>query len=656
MPSTTFSRRPWRSLTALAVLVLITALAMSRAMTVRATVNPTSPLVLQGSVYTGSGTSCNSNTSPGPWDWCSLFTVSSSGTVTPNSPLPAGFISAAFTPDYATPDLSYINANKDGTDMSSWTCSSANSPLGKDDIINGMAATNSANSQFTVYAGQERGSNNGDSDAGFWFLQAKSLPCSSLGTAGAAHTDGDILVTADYTGGGTTATPCVFLWNHTVSGNLQLLTTTESATCGGVIVPGSPPFTSGGCASSFDVCSISNSSAFTPPWPSPKSDSKAGKPDNVDDTNEFVEMGLDLSAIFAGANPPCFSSFVFETRTSQSTSADLKDATFGNFSVCATITAHKYLDANANGTLDTGEPGLAGWTFNLYADSSGHPIDTGAGSPVATGPTDANGNVVFTNVTASVAGTTYWVCETIQTATPAWNNSDPGTTVTGTSGATLTCKSVTANFGSVNTVNLGNYQNATVSGTKTNANGGAGLSGWTIGLYTGCATSCTLVVSTATGLNGAYSLQVKPGTYDLCETPQADWVEATPSTDAASGGCNDIGGTNASQGNGVDGAKVTNNGYGLPLTPGQTSSGNNFANKQLRRLIVIACDEVNDALVGATTSTGTTITSVPSGLPATTTAAELCSAASGDLGSTGAVDSGLAPGAQSTGITVTNIP
>ena len=39
------------------------------------------------------------------------------------------------------------------------------------------------------------------------------------------------------------------------------------------------------------------------------------------------------------------------------------------FNVCKTKTGTKFNDLNANGTRDSGEPGLAGWTINLYKDT-----------------------------------------------------------------------------------------------------------------------------------------------------------------------------------------------------------------------------------------------------------------------------------------------
>ena len=57
--------------------------------------------------------------------------------------------------------------------------------------------------------------------------------------------------------------------------------------------------------------------------------------------NIFFEGGLNLSALFAGHALPCFSSFLANTRTSPSPTADLKDFVTGTIDTCGTITIHK---------------------------------------------------------------------------------------------------------------------------------------------------------------------------------------------------------------------------------------------------------------------------------------------------------------------------
>ena len=49
--------------------------------------------------------------------------------------------------------------------------------------------------------------------------------------------------------------------------------------------------------------------------------------------NSLFEGGLDLAQVYDG-NPPCFSSFLVETRSSQETTATLKDYVSGSFNTC----------------------------------------------------------------------------------------------------------------------------------------------------------------------------------------------------------------------------------------------------------------------------------------------------------------------------------
>jgi|GEM_PF-1454717 len=94
--------------------------------------------------------------------------------------------------------------------------------------------------------------------------------------------------------------------------------------------------------------------------------------------------------------------------------------------------------------------------------------------------------------------------------------------------------------------NFGNFQNATISGSKFNdLNGNASwdagepaLSGWTITLYDNGGSGALLthqVAQTATDGSGNYSFtNLPPTTYRLCETMQAGWAQTFPT---GNGGC-----------------------------------------------------------------------------------------------------------------------
>ena len=79
-------------------------------------------------------------------------------------------------------------------------------------------------------------------------------------------------------------------------------------------------------------------------------------------------------------------------------------------SIGGSITAHKFNDLNGNGVKDAGEPGLVGWTMDLYSGAGC------SGSASNNGATDVNGNYIF--YTSQPTGT-YSVKETPQAG---WTN------------------------------------------------------------------------------------------------------------------------------------------------------------------------------------------------------------------------------------------
>ncbi len=100
----------------------------------------------------------------------------------------------------------------------------------------------------------------------------------------------------------------------------------------------------------------------------------------------------------------------------------------------ARILAYKFYDLNADGTWDPTEPGLGGWTMELFSGS-----DCG-GTAAQTAVTGADGSVRFAPL---AAGGSYSVRETLQAG---WLTS------------TATCRNITVALGGTATVPFGNYQ------------------------------------------------------------------------------------------------------------------------------------------------------------------------------------------------------
>jgi len=258
--------------------------------------------------------------------------------------------------------------SKDPQDISNWAWKDGAGGLpDKDNLLHAFAVRYSLppapatcpSTSLTcevIYFGSDRLDNSGDAQQGFWFMQNKiALGSNSVGGGSGftgVHKLGDILVISDFSNGGTTSTITVYSWDPTVSGNLRLLETSNSANCS--TVPAGDSF-----------CGIVNPVTITMPW---SFTDKSGTPNNGALTGEFYEAGINLSAIGLGGE--CFSNMVAETRSSTSTTATLKDFVLGTFGGC---TAHMTTQASNNGTV---LPGVAVHdTANLSVTGASSPPD-----------------------------------------------------------------------------------------------------------------------------------------------------------------------------------------------------------------------------------------------------------------------------------------
>jgi hypothetical protein len=211
--------------------------------------------------------------------------------------------------------------SKDPNDISSWAWKNDSGGLpDKDNITNAYAAAYNVNGDLVIYFGADRFANDGDAQLGFWFFQ-QNVTTNVSGTFNGVHQVGDILVLANLTNGGAVVTIQVLEWVGTGGdqhgGTLQLLLTETAAKCG----PG---------LADNRVCAISNAVPTSAPW---EYTPKSGSP-GVFPQFSFFEGGINITEIFAGTTPPCFASFMTETRSSQSVNAVLKDFVLGAFPVC----------------------------------------------------------------------------------------------------------------------------------------------------------------------------------------------------------------------------------------------------------------------------------------------------------------------------------
>ncbi len=257
------------------------------------------------------------NATPPPYDWEGLFNADGTHKITPSFTSP--LLASGFFADAAKPDHSYFaQSDKDIHDITTWKCKTVKTPTPKDDLLNAYAAVVQVPAgapdnagHKVLYLGSERRSNNGDSFAGFWLLKDPTVGCTTTGATTpftGHHTVGDIFVASNYTNGGGSQDVQVYAW-QAAKPHLKLLT--AGAVCNPAVT-------------GDDACAIANTDTITPPW-----DTQTLK------KNEFVEAGVDLTALLGNAGvTSCFSTVLAETRSSQQTTAELKDFTAGTFNTC----------------------------------------------------------------------------------------------------------------------------------------------------------------------------------------------------------------------------------------------------------------------------------------------------------------------------------
>ena len=152
-------------------------------------------------------------------------------------------------------------------------------------------------------------------------------------------------------------------------------TPTVAASCAGANLRIVQPQDQTNCATSANpICATFNQTAGIPtPWPfTPTSND----PPNKWMFTAFTEGGIDLTTIFDGND--CVTSFLAETRTSASTSADLTDFANGDINTCGKIRIEKDAipddarDFDYTATAPAGETGVpAGFTLDDDGTNTG---------------------------------------------------------------------------------------------------------------------------------------------------------------------------------------------------------------------------------------------------------------------------------------------
>jgi uncharacterized repeat protein (TIGR01451 family) len=292
-------------------------------------------------------------------------------------------------------DIFTGGGSKDINDTDEWAWTTGSVP-DKDNIEHAYAALY----DDIIYYGLDRFANNGDAQVGFWFFK-NGLSVNADGSFSPNHAIGDLLVVSHFTNGGAVSTIELYEWvgSGGSDGTLDLLGS-------GVVCTGAPV--------DDQACAIANTDDETAPWDyTPKFGDEGVFP-----PGSFFEGGLDLNSVFDG-QPPCFSSFLVETRSSQEVEAQLKDFASGDFNTCVppeieTEVSDATIDLGGSVT-DTatlsGNDGPASGTVDFFVcGPTGAPADCAGGTQVGGSvdvDTSANGGTATSDAFTPTEGGFY---------------------------------------------------------------------------------------------------------------------------------------------------------------------------------------------------------------------------------------------------------
>lgn len=264
-------------------------------------------------------------------DWANIY----------QSPTDQSFFAADASGPNAD-DVFTQGGSKDTNDVSQWHHTTGNVP-DKDDLLDGYATAMSVNGNTMLYFGADRATNNGDAQIGLWLLSGDVAPQPD-GSFSGAHTDNDLLVLSNFTDGGKSAHLQVFRWNGQSDPNnpLQLLAEASSDNA------------SYACTQGDTACVYTNTGGESSPWPyTPKSGDAGSFP-----ALSFFEGGVNLTSLLGSDAVGCDANFVFETRSSQEPSAELKDMLAGSVNLCGLT-----LSISGSPSSKIGDP--ANFTYSL---------------------------------------------------------------------------------------------------------------------------------------------------------------------------------------------------------------------------------------------------------------------------------------------------
>jgi hypothetical protein len=245
-------------------------------------------------------------------------------------------------------------STKDNADFNTWTYDLTGTasipPKNNFNNVYGAAynfPTAEGNQLIAVFGGDllERGQ--GTVTVGLWFLQRR-ITLDGSGHFVGLHQDNDVLLVVDFSGSDSASTIDIkaYKWS---SGSLvpftSGLTGTSSFRCGN-----GQPGTAILCAT-YNTAAITGSGTATSGTglPFPNSAGTFSAP-----LATFFEGAVNFNALFGGAgNVPCFTTAIFETRTSNSVTSQLKDFALADFPICNVVASANCpaIEESRNGLL-----------------------------------------------------------------------------------------------------------------------------------------------------------------------------------------------------------------------------------------------------------------------------------------------------------------
>lgn len=327
------------------------------------------------------------NATPAAHDWSQVFAGSG------HDADRARFLEDATIPLTATDDQPATGATKDTNDIDGWDCKEAGLSPPKNDMANAFVAsytvtvaagdfhgttqTTESHSHQLIYFGLDRiDSDNGNANVGFWILKKNHTCDASAGTAtwtGGKHSLGDTLIVSEFTGGGGVSTIQVFVWcSDPASPDLKCGSSTN-------LTPPAPGkgdgplqlrFSGADCLTGTNVsalaCATVNVSDGTldPPWP------YVGAIGSAYERGAFFEGGIDATGL--GLDLRCAGTFVANTRSSQSTTAQMHDFSIGQVDLCSAT-----LSTTSSETGSTVVPGTSVTDTATLTPGAGQPTPTG---------------------------------------------------------------------------------------------------------------------------------------------------------------------------------------------------------------------------------------------------------------------------------------